>query len=92
MGKSIYLRITAFDEPNIGVMECDPDKGVDKELLARILEEHFAVECTVKSVKLRSVEEEQKYEAVVDVDEWDQKLKIRLDPTWVYPLNYSWTN
>lgn len=92
MGKSIYLRITAFEEPNIGVMECDPDKGVDKELLKRILEEHFAVECTVKSVKLNSVDEEQRYVAVVDVDEWDQKLTINLDPTWVYPLTYSWND
>ena len=84
MAKNIYLHISAFDEPNIGVMECNPTDGVDCLLLQRILIEHFDVDCQIVEIKPNRQEGKNKW--VVDVWVDNYNLDVYLEPIFIYHL------
>jgi hypothetical protein len=97
MASTIYVHISAYDEPNIGVMECNPQDGIKAELLKEILESHFDVECKIIDIQPNPNEGLERWTAqvVVDVQDWKERTpawetkgnyEITLARTWVYHL------
>ena len=87
---TIFLNVSCPDNPDIGVIEVNPTKGIDSELLKVVLEEHFDCECAVIGIINANDIDTFNYTAIVKIDVTDCNYdeRITFERAFVYLLNY----
>ena len=87
---NIFLQVSCVANPNIGIIEVDPVKGINKELLETILEEHFDTKCEVVEIINANDINTFTYNATAKIDMLDDSSfqeRICFERTFVYRLN-----